>query len=122
MVEVIIPVATAALGYLVANWKDILGWKRRTQKEEIEISEQLMNAVDDGHAKIIKAYAIISEMDVENRRLKSENMELTIDRDKYKSLSEQLKDELQAALKDFEFCSKQLRNWEAKKVPPVKKQ
>lgn len=105
--QILIPALSAIAGFLLANWKEILGWKRRVQKEDLEIGEKLMKAINDGRRDILEAYEIIEKMEVENRCLKHENMELTIERDKFKSLADELRSKLAKVSRDFDECSKQ---------------
>lgn len=105
--QVIIPFISAAAGFAAANWKDILGWRRRVQKEELEIGMQLMKAINDGRKEIMEAYEIIERMEIENRTLKRENMELTIERDNFKLLADELRAKLDKVTKDFDKVAKQ---------------
>lgn len=109
--QIVIPILTAVAGFLLANWKDILGWNRRVQKEEIEIGQQLMKAINDGRKEVLEAYEIIEKMEAENRTLKREKMELTIERDEFKALAEELKIKLAKALQDFDDCAKQTKKY-----------
>lgn len=109
--QIVIPVITAVVGYLLGNWEKILGWKRKVQKEELEIGAQLMKAINDGQKEIIEAYEISEKMEAENRLLKRKNMELTIERDEFKALAEELKIKLAKALQDFDDCAKQTKKY-----------
>lgn len=109
--QIVIPVITAVVGYLLGNWEKILGWKRKVQKEELEIGAQLMKAINDGRKEIIEAYEISEKMEAENRLLKRKNMELTIERDEFKALAEELKIKLAKALQDFDDCAKQTKKY-----------
>lgn len=109
--QIVIPILTAVAGFLLANWKDILGWNRRVQKEEIEIGQQLMKAINDGRREILEAYEIIEKMETENRTLKRENIELTIERDQFKSLAEELRNKLAKVSQDFDDCAKQAKKY-----------
>lgn len=77
------------------------------QKEELEIGMQLMKAISDGRKEIMEAYEIIERMEIENRTLKRENMELTIERDNFKSLVDELRSKLDKLTKDFDEVAKQ---------------
>lgn len=107
----IIPIVTAIVGYLLGNWEKILGWKRRVQKEEIEIGQQLMKTINDGRREILEAYEIIEKMETENRTLKRTNIELTIERDQFKALADQLRERLKKVSKDFDDCAEQARKY-----------
>lgn len=109
--QIVIPILTAVAGFLLANWKDILGWNRRVQKEEIEIGQQLMKAINDGRREILEAYEIIEKMEAENRTLKRENIELIIERDQFRSLAEELRGKLAKVSQDFDDCAKQARKY-----------
>ena len=106
--QVIIPFISAAAGFAAANWKDILGWRRMVQKEELEIGMQLMKAINDGRKEIMEAYEIIERMEIENRTLKRENMELTIERDNFKLMADELRAKLDKVTKDFDKVEKQV--------------
>jgi hypothetical protein len=118
MEDVIIPAVAAAmsltLAWILSNWKDIFGWRRRVQKEEMEMGQSLMKAINDGRREIMDAYAIIDTMVIENKHLKRQNMELTIERDRFKELAEQLKDKLEKVNKDLDECAKQAKKYIAK--------
>lgn len=109
--QIVIPILTAVAGFLLANWKDILGWNRRVQKEEIEIGQQLMRTINDGRKEILEAYEIIEKMEAENRTLKRENIELTIERDQFKALAEELRNKLAKVSQDFDDCAEQARKY-----------
>lgn len=109
--QIIVPILSAVAGFVLANWKDILGWKRRVQKEELEIGQQLMKAINDGRREILEAYEIIEKMETENRTLKRENMELTIERDRFEALANELKEKLDKLTDDFERVAVQAKKY-----------
>lgn len=109
--QIVIPAVTALLGFLLGNWEKILGYKRKAHSEELEIGEKLMKAINDGRKDILEAYDIIEKMEAENRTLKREKMELTIERDNFKVLAEQLKVRLEKLTKDFDECAEQARKY-----------
>lgn len=109
--QIVIPIFSAVAGFLLANWKDVLGWKRRVQKEEIEIGQQLMKAINDGRREILEAYEIIEKMETENRTLKRENMELAIERDRFEALANELKEKLDKLTDDFEKVAVQAKKY-----------
>lgn len=108
---------TGVLGFVAANWSAILGFRRKTQKEDLEIGEQLMTAIDDGREKILKMYVLVDSMEAENKRLKKENMTLTIERDQFKELADKLRDELTFVKKDLDECAKKVREKYQTKPP-----
>lgn len=112
--QIIIPTVSAAAGYILGNWEKILSYKRRAKSEDLDIGEKLMKAINDGRREILEAYEIIEKMDSENRNLKRTNMELTIERDQFKSLVEELKSKLEKVSGDLDACAEQ-----AKKYMPI---
>lgn len=112
--QIIIPVISAVVGFAVGNWEKILGWKRRVQKEEHEIGEQLMKAINEGRKEILESYEIIDKMEAENRTLKRANIELTVERDTFRTLAEQLKAKLEKVTQDFDDCAEQARRYLSK--------
>lgn len=108
--------ATAILGFIAANWKEILGYKRLSRKENIEIGDKLMEAIDDGRKKILEMYALVDSMEAANKSLKKEVEMLdlqvktvTIERDNFKSLYEQAKEKLKNVEFDLLQCAEQVK-------------
>lgn len=85
--QIIIPVATAATGFLVGNWKTLIRWKRDNDNE-------LVSAVKNAREDILRLYKIIDEMEAMNATLKVENINLKIEKDRFKQLADEAKGEL----------------------------
>jgi hypothetical protein len=109
--QIVIPAVTALLGFLLGNWEKILGYKRKAHSEELDIGEKLMKAINDGRDEILEAYKIIKQMELENRNLVRENIQLVTERDTFKTLAEQLKGRLDKLTKDFDECAEQAKRY-----------
>jgi hypothetical protein len=98
MEQIIIPVATAALGFIVANWKDILGWRNKTTRDELALYDELQKAVRSAREDILQLYKIIDDMESQNHQLKTEKMALITERDMFKALADSARKKLDETL------------------------
>lgn len=105
MKEVLIPAITAAIGFAIANWKDILGWRNKSSREEISLYKELQDAVKSAREDLVSLYKIIDEMEAKNIELKKETIALRQERDSFKALADEARkkvDETLAYVKDLE--------------------
>lgn len=115
--QIIIPTVSALVGYLLGNWDKILSYKRKAQNEDLDIGEKLMKAINNGRNEILEAYKIIKQMELENRNLQQANMQLTAERDNFKTLAEELRGRLEKLTKDFDDCAEQAKKY----IPSIQK-
>lgn len=85
--QIIIPLASAVGGFLLANWKTLIRWKRDNDNE-------LISSVKNAREDILRLYKIIDEMEAINSELKLENVNLKRDKDKFERLADEAKKEL----------------------------
>lgn len=85
--QIIIPVITAVLGFLAANWKTLITWNRDNDNE-------LVKAVKEAREDILRLYKIIDEMEKINVTIKEENLALKAEVDQFRQLAEQAKSRL----------------------------
>lgn len=85
--QIVMPFLYAGGGFLAANWKSIIRWKRDNDNE-------LVTAVKNAREDILRLYKIIDEMEALNSNLKVENVTLKLERDKFKELAETARQEL----------------------------
>jgi len=76
MQDVLIPAATLALGYVVANWQTLLGWRNKSSRDELALQGELQKAVTGTREDILQLYKIIELMENKNMQLKTENIAL----------------------------------------------
>lgn len=98
MKEIIIPALTAAFGFLLANWQNILGWKNKARREDLDLYNSLQNAVMEARKDLVAVYKILDEMEAANVVLKTENMEIRKERDTFKQMANEARGKLDEAL------------------------
>lgn len=86
--DILVPTVTAAFGFALANWKDILGWRNRSSREELSLYKELQDAVKSAREDLVSLYKIIDEMEAKNLALKQETIALRLERDSFKELAD----------------------------------
>lgn len=98
MREILIPAVTAAIGFALANWQNILGWFNKSARDEISLYNELQNALKAARQDVLQLYKIIDEMEAQNIVLKSENLILKGERDAFKALADTARQKLDETL------------------------
>lgn len=76
MEQILVPIATAALGFAIANWQTLLGWRNKSSRDELALQGELQKAVTGTREDILQLYKIIELMENKNLQLKTENIAL----------------------------------------------
>jgi len=108
--EIIIPVATLLIGFLGRNLWNILGYARTRQKDELEIGEKLMKAINEARDDVVNAYALLNQLETENFELKNMNRKLESEIQEKDSLITRLRADLEDASKKLEAAVLQVQN------------
>lgn len=109
MEQIIIPIATAVAGFVLANWQTLLGWRNKNARDELSLYQELQDSVVKARKDIVLLYEIIDQMETTNVALKQENIGLKKERDEFKLLLDDAKMKLEEMSKHISTLEERVK-------------
>lgn len=95
-------------------------YKRRSAKEQVEMGEQLMSAINKAQQDVLVAYKMINEMEAVNMTLRTENHQLKAENMDLKASADELRAQLNDALDNIYYLQQAVGKYFPKSATPPK--